>query len=51
MITLPTQNSLIIAIATEENHAIQLEFSEAPDKAFKVEISYQDAVVIQEFVQ
>jgi Protein of unknown function (DUF1822) len=36
--------------ARQVDNAIQLEFSEATDKQFKVEVSYQDAVVTEEFV-
>ncbi len=36
--------------ASQVDNAIQLEFSEAPNKQFKVEVSYKDAVVTEEFV-
>ncbi|MFH7024885.1 MAG: DUF1822 family protein [Heteroscytonema crispum UTEX LB 1556] len=36
--------------ARKADNAIQLEFSEAPNKQFKVEVSYQGAVVTEEFV-
>jgi hypothetical protein len=36
--------------ARQVDNAIQLEFSEAPNKQFKVEVSYQDAVVTEEFM-
>jgi Protein of unknown function (DUF1822) len=36
--------------ARQVDRAIQLEFSEAPNKQFKVEVSYQDAVVTEEFM-
>jgi Protein of unknown function (DUF1822) len=36
--------------ARQVDRAIQLEFSQAPNKQFKVEVSYQDAVVTEEFI-
>ena len=36
--------------AKQADYGIQLEFSEAPGKQFKVEVSYLDAVVTEEFV-
>jgi hypothetical protein len=39
-----------LAIAREYDQIIQLAFSEAPGKQFKVEVIYQDAVVTEEFV-
>ncbi|MFB2770572.1 DUF1822 family protein [Pelatocladus sp. BLCC-F211] len=36
--------------ARQADNAIQLEFSEAPGQQFKVEVSYQNAVVTEEFV-
>ena len=36
--------------AREADNAIQLEFTEALDKQFKVEVSYQDAVLTEEFI-
>jgi Protein of unknown function (DUF1822) len=36
--------------ARQVDNAIQLEFSEAPNKQFKVEVSYEGAVVTEEFV-
>ncbi|MEA5594799.1 DUF1822 family protein [Rivularia sp. UHCC 0363] len=36
--------------ARQTDNLIQLEFSEAPNKQFKVEVSYQDAVVTEEFI-
>jgi len=38
------------AIARKYDQIIQLAFSEAASKQFKVEAIYQDAVVIEEFV-
>lgn len=37
-------------IAKQADYGIQLEFSETPGKQFKVEVSYLDAVVTEEFV-
>lgn len=36
--------------ARKADNAIQLEFSESPDKQFKVEVSFNDAVVTEEFL-
>lgn len=46
-----TPNSISQEVtARQADNAIQLEFTEALDKQFKVEVSYQDAVVTEEFI-